>query len=666
MPAFTLRDPLEAPFVPGAALSPYEAEALTAQRAILKGQSARDIALGPAPADLKGYPGPRRKETYRAHRRERDKAHKDDPLAKDFRNFLFLIWRHLGLPVPSPVQLSLAWWLQHGPSRAVILGFRGMAKSWITGAFILWNLYCDPQRKILVVSASLDRAVQTVQWCLALIRSVPELQHLCPGPLQRQSGKQFDVGPALPDQSPSLRGAGITGQITGSRAHLIVPDDVEIPANSMTVLMREKISETVKEFDAILHPGGLVKFLGTPQTDDSLYPKLSRRGYTIRIWPAEYPDKKQRIKYGDRLSPFILNRVERDPTLVGHSVWPERFPDDDLAARKLSYGRSGYALQFLLDTSLSDADRYPLKLKDLIVMDLDLVRGPDVIAWGTDQKNIMQGLPLMGFEGDRFYGPASEVLSFSEYTNIKAFCDPSGKGADETSMSIGAELHGRCYVLFNGAWRDGYSPATLKHIALACVFYKVKELVVEDNFGDGMFVQLLTPYMTEAWKTFNETRPQAVHGGTSIEGVRSQRTQKELRILSALEGVTQGHRLVVAKSVIENDYKSLATIDGDELRAQYSLFHQYSHLTRERDCLLHDDRLESLAGMVSLFSDMLGINPWDSAARAHEDKLEEELEKLLNDADDVGDCGVGRGGKSSQRPAAVSGDAPSGTLKRPH
>ncbi len=164
--------------------------------------------------------GPRPKATCRAARKKA--ADSDDPLKADFRNFLALIWRQLQLPVPSPVQLSLAWWLQHGPSRAVILGFRRMAKSWITRAFILWTLYCDAQKKIMVVSASLDRAVQTVQWCLALIRSVPELAHLQPGALQRQSGKQFDVGPALPDQSPSLRGAGITGQITGSRAHLLL------------------------------------------------------------------------------------------------------------------------------------------------------------------------------------------------------------------------------------------------------------------------------------------------------------------------------------------------------------------------------------------------------------------------------------------------------------
>lgn len=613
----------------------------------------------PSKEDLTGRKGPRPADTYRGARRNAEKGQEVDPLKKDFRNFLALIWHHLGLPKPSPVQLSLAWWLQHGPDRAVILGFRGMAKSWITGAFILWNLYCDPQRKILVVSANLERAVQTVQWCLALIRVVPELQHLQPGPLQRQSGKQFDVGPAMPDQSPSVRGAGITGQITGSRAHLIVPDDVEIPANSMTVLMREKIAEAVKEFDAVLHPGGLVKFLGTPQTDDSLYPKLEKRGYTLRIWPSEYPDKKARIKYGARLSPFILNKVTNDPTLVGHSVWPERFPDDDLAKRKLSYGRSGYALQFLLDTSLSDADRYPLKLSDLIVMDLDLKKGPEMLAWGNDQRLIHQdlGVNLMGFEGDRFYAPANDIKVYSDYTRIVGALDPSGRGGDETALAIGAELHGRVFLLHHQAWRDGYGPDTLKAIAASLVFYNCHHLLIEDNFGDGMFLQLLKPHVVDAWKKANRGRAKGEHGGTNLEGIRSARVQKELRILSVLEPAVQSHRMVVAKKVIEDDFKSLAKIDGEDLRDRYSLFYQFTHLTRERDSLLHDDRVEALALLVSQFADTLGINPWDAAERTAEDKMQRELDRLLGDIDGVGFEAPGErpGRGNSMRAAGNSG-----------
>lgn len=586
-----------------------------------------------------------------------DPFDREADLMSDFRNFLCVVWEFLGLPEPSAVQLSLAWWLQHGPDREVILGFRGMAKSWITGAFILWTLYCDPQRKVLVISASLDRSVQMVQWCLALIREMPELQFLTPGPLQRASGKQFDVGPARPDQSPSLRGAGVTGQITGSRAHLIVPDDVEIPNNSMTVLMREKIAETVKEFDAILHPGGSIKFLGTPQVDDSLYVKLLKRGYVMRIWPARFPDKKMRIKYGERLSPWVLSQIEADPTRVGHSVWPERFSDSDLSNRELSYGRSGFALQFMLDTSLSDADRYPLKLRDLVVYSLDPAYAPDIIAWGNDPKLINNELPVLGFEGDRYYSPASKSETVSKFHSITAWIDPSGRGGDETSLAVVGELHGRLFVLHVAGWRDGYGPTTLQALATVLVSLRVHKVWIEDNYGDGMFTALFSPVLEKSWATYNSRNPNN-RGGTDVEGIKSPKVQKELRILAVLEPATQQHRVVISTEVIEKDYRSVqayAEAVGEDNLHHYSLMHQFSHLSRDRDCLLHDDRLEALAGCISQYAELLGINPWESANKALEDKLQEQLDEIMKDEDAITDYNQGGPrwlhGKTAIRPS---------------
>lgn len=628
-----------------------------------------DLAGGTAPAPLQEAPyplpsylsatrpsnwtpeKPRGKETYRASRenakRVRDPYGRDPRLMGDFRNFLFLVWEFLNLPPPHPTQLSLAWYLQHGPDRAIIMGFRGMAKSWITGAYTLWRLYCNPQIKVLVVSASLARAVQTVQWCLALIREMEELAFLRPDLLknQRASGHQFDVGPATPSQSPSMRGVGVTGQMAGSRADLIVPDDVEIPDNAMTVLMREKLREAVKEFDAIITPGGEIKFLGTPQVDDSLYNKLQRAGYQCRIWPARFPDKKNRLHYGDRLSPYIARLLDNDPTLatradrhgIGKSVWPERFPDSDLDKRELSYGRSGFGLQFMLNTSLSDADKFPLKLRDLIVDGLDPVVAPDVISWGNAADLILNGLPNLGFESDKFHGPASKSKTSTKYNSIKASIDSSGRGGNETVLTIGGELHGRIFILKQWGSRDGYAVPTLKKIAELCVQFRVNQLVIEDNFGDGMFLALLTPHVIEAWKVYNAGKPSAHHGGTSIEGIKSPRVQKEIRILSVLEPATQGHRVVLSASVIEEDYKAVQeyTEVVGEGASQYSLVHQYTHLTRENDCLLQDDRVEGLAMLVAQWASELGINPFESASQREEERIEEELEALFEEAEDL-------------------------------
>jgi hypothetical protein len=55
----------------------------------------------------------------------------------------------------------------------------------------------------------------------------------------------------------------------------------------------------------------------------------------------------------------------------------------DLAEREASIGRSTFALQFQLDTSYADADRHPLKLRDLVVCHLDNEHAPERVVWAA-------------------------------------------------------------------------------------------------------------------------------------------------------------------------------------------------------------------------------------------------------------------------------------------
>ena len=88
-----------------------------------------------------------------------------EPFDKDFRYFLVLVWRHLQLPDPTPVQLDIAYYMQHGSRRRIIEAFRGVGKSWMAAAYTLWLLRNDPQKKIMVVSASKTRADDFSQFC---------------------------------------------------------------------------------------------------------------------------------------------------------------------------------------------------------------------------------------------------------------------------------------------------------------------------------------------------------------------------------------------------------------------------------------------------------------------------------------------------------------------
>ena len=532
-----------------------------------------------------------------------------EPFNQDFRYFLVMVWRHLQLPDPTPIQLDIAQYMQEGPKRRIIEAFRGVGKSWMAAAYVLWLLRNDPQKKIMVVSASKTRADDFAMFCIRLIREMPLLQCLEPDREdQRAAANRFDVRPAFPDQSPSVKSVGIFGQLTGSRADLILPDDVETPNTSWTVGMREKLLAAVGEFQAILKPGGDIMFLGTPQTEESLYNKLQLRGFTGRIWPARYPEKPE--KYGEALAPVIL---EVEKSLIGKPTDPRRFSEMDLLERETSYGRSAFALQFQLDTSLSDLERFPLRLSDLMVLEVS-DHAPEKLVWSGGAEYRITDLPAVGFSGDFYHRPAFIHGDWLEFQGCVMHIDPSGKGQDETAYAIVAHLNGNLFLLEAGAFKDGYTDEVLEGLAHAAKRRKVNLILLEDQFGQGMLENLLKPYLQ-------------LHHPCTVEPVRSN-VQKERRIINALEPVMNQHRLVVNRSVVENDAKGRED-DAIEKRLSYQLFHQLTHVTVDKGCLQHDDRLDAVAGAVEYWNESLAIDK-DRAIKERKAELWDlELEAFM-------------------------------------
>jgi len=532
-----------------------------------------------------------------------------DPVQADFRNFLYLVWQHLNLPNPTPVQYDIARYLQHGPKRAMVQAFRGVGKSYVTSAFVCWLLYCNPQVNVLVVSASKDRSDAFTLFTKRLIDEMPLLEHLKPRAGQRDSMIAFDVGPAQNSHSPSVKSVGITGQLTGSRADVIIADDIESLNNSLTQVMRDQLAERIKEFDAILKPlaTSRVIYLGTPQSEMSLYNQLPERGYEIRIWPSEIPENPD--KYNGRLAPFVYRMIERGAA-KGTPVDPARFSDLDLQERRLSYGKSGYALQFMLDTSLSDQDRYPLKLSELIVTNLDMRMAPAKFVWCNDQDRLWDNLPLVGLAGDRYYRPMWAANEMADYSGCVMALDPSGRGKDETGYAIVKILHGTLFLVAAGGFRDGYSEDTLMSLAKLAKLHEVKKVIYEANFGDGMFGQILKPI-------FGKVYP------CTIEEVKST-GQKEMRIIDTLEPVLNQHRLVVDAKVIKADYEAT--------EAKYQLFYQLTRITRDRASLRHDDRLDALAMAVGYWVEHMASDT-DRAVEEHKEKLrDDELKRFMDHA----------------------------------
>ena len=543
------------------------------------------------------------------------KAKHVEPSIKNFKNFLYLAWQHLNLPNPTPIQYDIADYLQNGSKRIVIEAFRGVGKSWITSAFVCHQLLLNPQRNILVVSASKNRADDFSTFTQRLISEMPILQHLKPRDDQRHSKVSFDVAPARASHAPSVKSLGVTSQLTGSRADLIIADDVESANNSQTQLMRDRLGETVKEFDAIIKPEvGRIVFLGTPQTEMSLYNDLEERGFDTRVWTALYPTQTQQVNLGNKLAPTITEALKKDKKLVGKPTDPQRFDEVDLMERQASYGRSGFALQFMLDTTLSDLEKYPLKLNDLIVVSgLDTWKeAPTKIQWASsvDQiKNIDSELPNVGLKGDYYVAPMYMSEQYAPFEGSVMSIDPAGRGADRTGFAVVKMLHGILYLTACGGLIGGYSDSTLEELSTIAKHQNVNYVVIESNFGDGMATALLKPIMAR------------IHP-CSIEEVRHSK-QKELRIIDTLEPVMNQHRLVVSQELIKDDFKH----DLD-----HQLFKQMTRITKDKGSLRHDDQLDALSIAVNYWVERMDRDQELSFNEHRNTLLQKDLDKFMESA----------------------------------
>jgi len=539
----------------------------------------------------------------------------DKKLRQDFRAFLTLIWHELNLPRPTRAQLSIAEYLQHGPKRLQISAFRGVGKSWITAAFVLWNLYNDHDKKVMVVSASKERADNFSIFCQKLILDITWLGHLGPkSEDQRWSRVSFDVGPAAPHQAPSCKSVGITSQMTGSRADVLIFDDVEVPLNSATDMQREKLLQLITEAEAILTPkeSSRIIFLGTPQSTFTVYRKLAERAYKPFVWPSRYP--KSIANYEGLLAPQLVDDLEKNK-VEKWSPTDTRFTDKDLIEREAAMGRSNFMLQFQLDTTLSDEEKFPLKFRDLIVTPLGN-ECAEKYTWSADPRYVIKDLNPVGLPADRFYSPMFIEEGSSPYSETIAAIDPSGKGSDETCICILSQCNGYIFLRDLKAYRDGYSDRTLIDIVRFAKRYNASKLIIETNFGDGMFTELLKRHIID----------EKLHA--DCEEVRAT-TRKEERIIDTLEPVMNQHKLIVDPKVLEYDYRSNPE-EPPEKRLEYMWMYQISRMCREVGAVKHDDRADVTALGVKWFIDAMALSA-DQAIAFRKNEEWEAMRKAFID-----------------------------------
>ena len=298
-------------------------------------------------------------------------------------------------------------------------------------------------------------------------------------------------------------------------------------------------------------------------------------------------------------------------------VTDDRFDNEDLIEREASMGRSNFMLQFMLDTSLSDAEKFPLKCADLVVTSVNPTSAPEAVVWCSDPSNVIKELPTVGLPGDYFYSPMLLQGDWKPYTETICSVDPSGRGSDETAASYISQHNGFLYLHEMRAYREGYSDNTLLDILRGCKKYGVTKLLIETNFGDGIVGELFRKHLAQTKQAID------------IEEVRAN-VRKEDRIIDALEPVFNQHRLIVDRSVIEWDFKSNPDAAPEE-RLLYMLFYQMSRMCREKGAVKHDDRLDCLAQGVKYFTDAFAISAYEQMKQDRREDWNDMNQAWLDD-----------------------------------
>ena len=512
-------------------------------------------------------------------------------LTDDFGFFLQELWREIELSEPDWIQWDMVDWLEHGPPRRILRGFRGLAKSYITCAYCLWRLLRNPNERVLLVSQSKEFAVSEVKLIRAWMSEVWFLNSLLPRPKTSKrtwwdSATRLDVGPSKPDKMASVAAYGIGSQITGGRPTLAIPDDVETLENTMTKPARELLLHRMREIENLVVPGGEVVILGTPHNEETVYDERVASGYAQRTWPARFPAPDQKVP---DLSPALAAALAKGEVQPGDPTCPERFDDDELRHREMLGGRTNWLMQWMMISQLSDSDAHPLKLSDLIVFDTHRDKAPVTIAWGKHNSlgpTMIDDLHGQGLGDDLYYyAPAMIDMNWKEYASVKGWIDPAGRGKDEMAWCIVAQLHGTLYARYVGAVKGGATQENLLTMVNSLKEHRCREVTIESNFGGEMLSELLRPLIARQTVKAEDANEEFPEGWSCSILLEHASGQKEVRIINQIEPVMNQHRLVIDRSLAKDD----------------KLMYQLTRLTQERNCLEHDDRIEALANCVGRF-----------------------------------------------------------------
>ncbi len=567
-------------------------------------------------------------------------------LRDDYGFFLRSVWKDRQLERKAPlswVELDLADWGAHGDGTPATrfrqaMALRTAGKTYlITAMLTCWRLFRDPERKIVIVSKSQSHAKKIGKLIRDWLDEVWFLQHLRPnsGAYRNQTDTttQFQVGPAVPSVQLSVTVLGIDGQLPGQRAHSVFADDVETDSNTATPEAREKLDKTVGEFKDWLYndsPDSVdrteIVYIGTYHHEESLYLKLANRGYTVRSWPIAAPQRDDRI---NGLAPKIKAMLDSGELAYTaneqyqlNPLLPHRFGESAIIDR-MKEGRTRFAMQSMLIANLGDTARYPLRLSDLIVMDLHRDKAPVTVAYGQSNQNgstVLSNIQQLGFGGDFLRKPAMIDSLWAPYARTVVYIDPAGRGTDLTGLAIVGALNGQFFVKGLYGLQGGIGQAELANIARLAKLHGAREGWYESNNDDFNAFGPLLEVEFRKLITLPNQDPDFPDGWSCSLLPHHATRQKELRIIETIEPLSSTHRLILDTAVVTPDLSA---------PTEHAFQYQFSRITKQRGALREDAKLDALEGALQKLTGTAYVDP--QANREHQLDYEYEQDRKMLD-----------------------------------
>lgn len=425
----------------------------------------------------------------------------------DFKFFIRLWNSAQKLETPA-VHAKIAEWLERawktGKTRLLLMAFRSSGKSTLVGLFAAWLLYRVPELRILVLAADFELAKKMVRNVKRIIELHPLCEGMKPARADQWASDRFTVKRSLELRDPSMLARGIDSNITGSRADIVICDDVEVPGTSDTENKRADLREKLLEISYVLVPGGTELYVGTPHTYFTIY--------------AGQPRKE----YGEERAFLEGYHILRIPVFDadGRSVWPERFSAVNLQRIREQTGPNKFASQMMLE---------PVNIAEGRL-------NPDLLKWYDDELDYARELGALFLGGRRLAGASG-------------FWDPafaSAKGDRSVLACVFADDEGNFFL-----HRTAYIRAADKELDEATAQCRMVAQIARELYLPS--VTLETNGIGKFLPAILRNELALAHTPCAVQEL-SQTQSKDIRIIEAFDGPMAAGRLYAHVSVAHTPF----------------------------------------------------------------------------------------------------------------